>query len=114
VGPGYGVTSNFDPNRDRYLVKSGWADPGPNQFGNALRNDPGIRGFHYFNEDINIAKDASITERVSLRFETQLGNAFNRHLWCYPNTNWSSGDFGRVGAQCDQPRNIQFGMKLQF
>jgi hypothetical protein len=114
VGPGYGVRSNFDPNRDVYLVKSGWADPGPLKFGNASLHEPNVRSFPYHNEDISINKDAQITERVGLRFETQLGNAFNRHLWCDPDTNWSSSTFGEVFGQCDVPRKIQFGLRLQF
>jgi hypothetical protein len=55
-----------------------------------------------------------ITERVDARFESQFGNIFNRHLWCNPDTNWSSSTFGQVFAQCDQPRNIQFGLRLEF
>ena len=79
---------------------------------NAIK--PNVRSFPYHNEDISVNKDARITERVGLRFETQLGNAFNRHLWCDPDTNWSSPTFGEVFGQCDQPRNIQFGLRLEF
>jgi len=113
VGPGYGKTSNVRPG-DQYLLKSGWADPGPLKFGNASQNDPQIRSPHYFNEDLSIAKMIPITERVDARFESQFGNIFNRHLWCNPDTNWSSSTFGQVFAQCDQPRNIQFGLRLEF
>ena len=37
--------SDFDPNRDRYLNKAAWSDPGPLQFGNTPREDAHIRGF---------------------------------------------------------------------
>jgi hypothetical protein len=114
VGSGYGKTSNFNPATDRYLSASGWADPGPFKFGNAPLNDGSVRSFHYYTEDLNITKEIRLTERVNMRFESQFGNLFNRHLYCDPNTNWSSADFGQISAQCDQPHKIQFGLRMQF
>jgi hypothetical protein len=110
---GYGKTSGVRPG-EQYLVKSGWADPGPLQFGNASQNDPIVRSPHYFNEDFAIAKMTSITERVDVRFEANIGNIFNRHLWCNPDTNFSDPTFGQVSAQCDIPRTVQFGLRLEF
>jgi hypothetical protein len=111
--PGYGKTSHVRPG-DQYLLSSGWADPGPLAFGNAAQNDPTIRSPHYFNEDFGIGKLIPITERVHGLFETNIGNVFNRHLWCNPDTNWSDSTFGQVSAQCDTPRSIQFGLRLEF
>ena len=73
-----------------------------------------IRLPHYFNEDFGIGKLIPITERVHGLFETNIGNLFNRHLWCNPDTNWSDSTFGQVSAQCDTPRSIQFGLRLEF
>jgi len=121
VGPGYGKTSNVkactssDPtNCDHYLLSSGWADPGALQFGNASTNDPHIRGPHYFNEDFSITKAIALNDQFGLKFESQMGNLFNRHLWCNPDTNWSDKSFGTISAQCDQPRSVQFGLRLEF
>ena len=121
VGGGYGKTSGVkactaDPTTcDHYLLASGWADPGPLAFGNASTNDPHIRGPHYFNEDFSVTKLIPITDQYGLKFESQMGNIFNRHLWCNPDTNLSDGaNFGTINAQCDQPRSIQFGLRLEF
>lgn len=114
---GYGHTSGVRPapsSNTQYLVSSGWSDPGPLTFGNAAQNDPTIRSPHYFNEDFGIGKSIPITERVHGLFETNIGNLFNRHLWCNPDTNWSSSTFGQVFAQCDTPRSIQFGLRMEF
>jgi len=111
--PGYGKTSGVRPG-EQYLLKSGWADPGALTFGNAAQNDPTIRGPHYFNEDFGIGKTIPITERVHGLFETNIGNVFNRHLWCNPDTNWSDPNFGQVSGQCDTPRSIQFGLRMEF
>jgi hypothetical protein len=115
--PGYGHTSGVRPapySNTQYLVSSGWSDPGALTFGNAAQNDPTIRSPHYFNEDFGIGKTIPITERVHGLFETNIGNLFNRHLWCNPDTNWSSSTFGQVFAQCDTPRSVQFGLRLEF
>jgi hypothetical protein len=114
---GGGTTSlggSFDPGSDRYLVPSGWADPGPLAFGNASRRDGTVRDFPVFSEDFSLIKDTRITERVKFRLEAQFGNVFNRVVFCSPNTNFSSGEFGQVFSQCNTPRSIQFGAKLDF
>ena len=111
--PAYGVTSGVRPGQ-QYLLKSAWSDPGPLQFGNEPQNDPTVRGPHYFNEDFAIHKMIPFTERVNALFETNIGNVFNRHLWCNPDTNWSDPNFGQVSGQCDTPRSIQFGLRVEF
>lgn len=116
VGEGdAGVNKDFkDPATDRYLLKSGWADPGSLKFGNAARTDPRSRGFAYYNEDVNLYKDTHISERVGVRFEAQGGNILQRVVFCPPNKNWSAGGFGSVTSQCNIPRRIQLGLSITF
>jgi hypothetical protein len=97
-----------------FISASQRADPGPLAFGNAPRRDGTARGFATFSEDFSLIKDTRITDRVKFRLEAQFGNAFNRVLFCDPNTNWSSGEFGQVFSQCNTPRSIQFAAKLDF
>jgi Carboxypeptidase regulatory-like domain len=101
----------------QYLNPAAWADPDPVNhllFGDEPQNDPQIRSPHYFNEDFGIGKLIPITERVHGLFETNIGNLFNRHLWCNPDTNWSDSTFGQISGQCDTPRSVQFGLRLEF
>ena len=115
VGPGViADTSGFDPNQDTYLLKSGWADPGLLNFGNASRTDPSVRWFPEYSEDFNLYKDTKIVENVNLRFMTLFGNAFNRHFYCPADANWSAESFGKVSGQCNVPRRIQFAVDLKF
>jgi hypothetical protein len=51
---------------------------------------------------------------LKMRFTAELGNAFNRTDFCDPDTNFSAGSFGTVNTQCNQPRNVQFGLKFDF
>jgi hypothetical protein len=107
-------SSNFDPNRDRLLTPSGWVDPGPLKFGNAPKNDGTVRGFANYGEDLSAFKNFIIKEQMRVRFEAQFGNIFNRTVFCDPDTNFSAGSFGQVSSQCNQPRSIQFGLRLDY
>jgi hypothetical protein len=105
----------FNPYNDRYFNVDGWTDPGPLAFGNAPRRDESVRAFPTYNEDLNVFKVFPIKERLNLRFEALMGNIFNRTDFCDPNTNFSAGSgFGQVSTQCNQPRSIQFGLKLNY
>ena len=105
---------NFNAKTGNYFVKTAWADPGPLQFGNAPRNDGSVRDFPVYSEDMNLFKTFLIRERLTMKFESQFGNIFNRTTFCSPNTNWSSGAFGTVNTQCNQARSIQFGLRLNY
>ena len=96
-----------------YFNPAAWTDPGPLAFGNAPRRDGSARGFPTYNEDLNVFKVFQLKERLNMRFEAQLGNIFNRTDFCDPGTNFSGG-FGTVGTQCNQPRSIQFALKLSY
>jgi hypothetical protein len=98
-----------------YFNAAAWTDPGPLAFGNAPRRDGSVRSFPTYNEDLNLFKVFQLKERLNLRFESQFGNIFNRTDFCDPNTNFSAGGgFGQVSTQCNQPRSIQFALKLSF
>ena len=106
---------DFDPNNDFYFNPAAWSDPGPLNFGNAPRRDTDVRGFPLYSEDINIFKVFPLQNDMKLRFQASVGNLFNRTLFCDPgNTNWSSGSFGQVVTQCNQPRSVQFALKFDF
>jgi len=115
LGGGAWGGGSFDPAVDRYYNSSAFADPGPLAFGNASRTSPRLRDFPVYNEDMNLFKEFPIyREDVKLRFETQFGNAFNRHFFCTPATDAGGGDFGAVTSTCNQPRHIDFGFKLYW
>jgi hypothetical protein len=107
---------------DTYLNQSGWSAPGGAAdalaFGNAPREDANVRGFKYYNEDFSIMKDTYFGEGKYVRFETDMGNVFNRVYFCPPDTSWQpnngNSNFGHTGSQCNIPRRIQLGLQLFF
>jgi hypothetical protein len=105
---------DFDPNSDSYFNPAAWSDPGPLNFGSAPRRDGTVRGFPTYSEDINIFKVFPLQDDMKMRFQASVGNLFNRTLFCDANNNWSSGSFGSVNTQCNQPRSVQFALRFDF
>jgi hypothetical protein len=97
-----------------YFNKTAWADPGADQFGNAPRADGSVRGFPTYNEDASLFKIFKLHERLSMRFDAEFGNIFNRTDFCSPDANFSDATFGTVNTQCNQARSIQFGLRFDY
>jgi hypothetical protein len=112
--------SDFNPLTDNYFNAAAWSDPGLDPttsnplLGNAPRRDGSVRAFPTYNEDLNLFKVFPIKERLNLRFEAQFGNVFNRTDFCDPNGFFGPASFGTVNTQCNQPRSIQFGLRLNY
>lgn len=107
--------SNFDIARDRYLDPAAFAVPSTARLGNAGRVDAVVRGWASYSEDISVFKNFLVREPLSIRIGANLANAFNRHQWCDPNTNFSdTTNFGIVSGQCDVPRRIEVYARISF
>ena len=63
--------------------------------------------------DFSMRKQFSITEKVKLRFQADMFNAFNRANFKAPATVVTTGGFGTI-RNTGPARNIQFGLKLDF
>lgn len=75
---------------------------------------PDVRAATYRNADISLFKLTRIRERYSLQFRAEFFNASNTPLFGAPDTNIRSRTFGQVNNQANDPREIQFGLKLLF
>lgn len=99
-----------------------------NTFGNGPRMYGGdLRRPAYLNEDISFIKRTSVTERVSVEFRADFLNIFNRTIFGFDQggDQYGSalaggcvvcgiGSFGHVGSQGNYPREIQFGLKINY
>jgi outer membrane receptor protein involved in Fe transport len=117
--------ADFDPEKDVYINAAAFSIPAPFTLGNAPRWFGDLRKFAYLNEDFSIIKRTSIKERVSIEFRADFINAFNRVVFgsdvggnqfaAVANANLSDpATFGRVSAQTNIPRTIQFGLKVNY
>ena len=105
---------SFDAATEALFDRAAFADPGPLRFGNASRTMDFVRGFSNVSEDFSLYKDTWINQKFKVRFQTQFANVFNRVVFCDPNRNWSASSFGRVFAQCNSPRSVRFGLRMDF
>jgi hypothetical protein len=117
-----GVPLYIDNPADRSLLinRAAFALPAPGTFGNLPRGfvrAPGIK-----NVDFSMVKNWRIQERFSLQFRAEMFNAFNFVNFRGHNASVAafgienrldSGGFGRAGSTRG-PREIQFGLKLNF
>ena len=69
-----------------------------------------------FNTDISLMKYTVLREPVTLQFRAEFFNFFNHPNFDLPNVDVSSPAFGRISGTNPYlfPRQIQFGLRLQF
>jgi hypothetical protein len=108
------AASSLQAHLAEWFNASCFTQPGQFEFGNEPRVDPSMRADGVKNFDISLSKRTTITERVSLAFRAEFYNIFNRVQFSPPNTQPGSSTFGQVTAQYNQPRLIQFGLRLMF
>jgi hypothetical protein len=81
-----------------------------------------FRGLPYVNMDIRLVKDIHIVERVGLQLQYVVTNIFNHPVFADPNASFfaqgvdptSAGSFGVVNSQGNNPRQMQFGIRVTF
>lgn len=89
-------------------------------FGNSGKNI--LRGPRFFQMDLAVLKNFSITERTSLQFRSEFFNVFNNVNFANPNNYLGTTGFGQITSVLNndtpgspgQPRIIQFALKLLF
>jgi hypothetical protein len=91
--------------------------PDPFAFGDESRTDGAIRSPGVANWDVALMKETAITERIKLQFRAEAFNLFNRVQFGPPGQVFTSGgvsSFGVLSSQVNNPRLIQFGLRVNF
>ena len=85
-------------------------------FGNLSRTLPDVRTHGVNNLDFSVFKNTSFgpSERMTLQFRAEFYNLFNRVLFDLPGTALGTPQFGVVTNQLNDPRLVQFALKLMF
>ncbi len=123
AGAAYTNSSAITSGYVQWLLPGGFAFPANGTFGNEIRNS--LRGPKFASVDFSVFKTTSITERLKAQLRVEMFNLFNRTNLAGPNTNLSSGSFGRIsttigdangarGIGAGEPFNVQLGIKLLF
>jgi hypothetical protein len=92
------------------------ADFRPIQVSQDTRSARGVlRGLPYWNFDLSLAKRTPVTERVAFLFSADFLNIFNHVVFNDPTLSMQDPEsFGVLSSQANNPRAIQFGLRLEF
>jgi hypothetical protein len=97
----------------RFFDTSCFVDPPAGELGNANRTP--LYGPDFVNTDLSAIKHFRITEATDLEFRAEFFNLFNHPQFYVPGTDVDSpSTFGQITETVNNPRLIQFALKLRF
>jgi hypothetical protein len=82
--------------------------------GDATRLNPLARGRAGLTENFSLAKTFDFTERIRMDLRWEAFNAFNRSIFNTGSTSVTSPQFGQVNGTTNDPRRMQFGLKVYW
>jgi hypothetical protein len=88
--------------------------PGDYEFGNQPRTDPKVRTHGANNWDLSFQKKTPLKENVTLAFHAEFFNVFNRVQFNAPGYQVGNANFGVVTYTRNEPRLVQFALRLTF
>jgi hypothetical protein len=114
TGQSANLTGAAQDRLSRWFNTSAFTPTPAFQFGNVARSLTDVRSHGIANYNITIFKNTKINERFGLQFRTEIFNLFNRVQFGYPGTQLGNPQFGVISGQFNDPRLIQFALRLQF
>jgi hypothetical protein len=102
--PAFDVT-RFERQANRQL------DRNIRTFGSRFGN---LRADGISNLDASLIKNIPITEKVVAQFRAEMFNSLNRATYNEPDTNPTSGTFGRVTSAANLPRAVQLALRIRW
>lgn len=99
---------------NEYFNTSCFVQAAPFTFGDESRNDPHLRSPGIANWDFTAFKDFAITEKSYVQFRAEFFNVFNRVQFGYPGQALGASNFGQITSQLNNPRLVQFALRLSF
>ncbi len=114
TGTSYKMPGSVFARLNGYFNPAAFSQPAPFTFGNAPRILGNYRGPAYYNIDAAINKNFYVTSKDSIMFRATANNVLNQVIWGFPNTNFTSPDFGHITNQGNGPRNMQIGLQFNF
>ena len=100
------------PTVQEFFNTSCFVDPPPGVLGDASRTP--LYGPDFVNFDASLFKAFKLHETTQLVFRTEVFNIFNHPQFAFPGTATDSPGFGQITQIVNNPRLIQFALKLIF
>jgi len=98
----------------RWFNTAAFVPPAAYAFGTAPRSIGSVRSHGISGTDFSVVKNTRLYESVALQFRAEFFNLTNTVRFAPPNTSQGSNAFGQVTAQSNQPRVVQFALKLIY
>jgi hypothetical protein len=105
-------THNANHGQLQWINATCFAPPPVGQLGNASRV-PAI-GPDFVNTDFSVIKQFGLPREMGLNFRAEFFNLFNHTQFGLPVNDVSALGFGAVNSTVNNPRLVQFGLKLTF
>jgi len=113
-----GTSAKLDnPTIDRWFNTSVFSNTPAFTYGNVGPVLPDVRTHGIRNVDTVLAKNVAFNvkeHKLNVQFRAEFYNLFNHVQFGGPNGSVTSQSFGQVTSQANNPRDIQFGLKLNF
>ena len=102
-----------NPTVTKFFDTSCFSDPTPGKLGNTSRTS--LYGPGFVNTDFSAIKHFRLRrEGTDLEFRAEFFNLFNHAQFFLPGQDVDSSNFGRITQTVNNPRLIQFALKLRF
>ena len=100
------------PTIANWFDKTAFTVPASFTYGNSGANI--LREDRFKNLDLSLFKQFQINERARIQFRAEAFNLTNTASFAGPGTNIDTASGGLVTSTISAPRNVQFGLKLNF
>lgn len=97
-----------------YFNVNDFSAPAPFTYGNSPRLLGDLRAPGWVDCDLSGIKNTHLTERVNVQFRAEAFNILNHPQFGPPDTSLGDGTTGIVSTQINNPRELQFAMKVIF
>lgn len=111
-----GMSGSITSKLNEYFNTTCFTQPAPFTFGDESRNDPHLRAPGMANWDFSAFKNFALApeDKVDLQFRAEFFNIFNRVQFGYPGQALGASNFGVITSQLNNPRLVQFALRLTF
>jgi hypothetical protein len=98
-----------------YIDRNAFVSPPSFSYGDTPATGAfGLRNPHFINHDFSVSRNFHLREDMRLGFGADIFNVFNAVRFGGIATNITAANFGRVSAQVNLPRVVQFRLRLLF
>ena len=111
----YGTGDLTAANAPAFLDKNAFVSPAAFTYGNTPRTLVyALRNPSSSNQNLSLRREFTLHEGLKLAFQADAFNIFNWVRFSGPNLNITSAAFGKITAQSNAPRVVQFNARITF